>query len=143
MSLLSGKAVVVPWDFSQLSHQALRKALSLTGDASLIHVVHVTQFPPVMEPGMVWGTLDEESIMKQCHASFQKVQQEHADYNGVHFTTLLGDPGLTVADFAKEKNAELIVISSHGHSGLSRLLLGSVAERVVRLSHCPVLVLRS
>jgi nucleotide-binding universal stress UspA family protein len=47
-----------------------------------------------------------------------------------------------IADLAKELNANLIVMPSHGRSGVSRLLLGSVAERVLRLANCPVLVLR-
>ena len=47
-----------------------------------------------------------------------------------------------IADFAQEKKAELIVLPSHGRTGLTRLLLGSVAEKVVRLAHCPVLVLK-
>ena len=49
---------------------------------------------------------------------------------------------LAPASFAQEKHAELIVIPSHGRTGITRLLIGSVAERVVRLAHCPVLVLR-
>lgn len=143
MGLLTGKPIVVPWDYSELSHEALTKALAMAGEPSLVHVVHVTQLPPVMEPGMVWGTLDEESILKHCEESFAKIVAEKPLYQGVHFKTLIGDPGLAISDFAKDQDAELIVISSHGHSGLSRLLLGSVAERVVRLAHCPVLVLRT
>jgi nucleotide-binding universal stress UspA family protein len=54
----------------------------------------------------------------------------------------IGDPGHEIADCAAEIGADLVVISSHGRKGVKRLLIGSVAERVVRLSHCPVLVLR-
>ncbi|MDP1560504.1 MAG: universal stress protein [Pirellulaceae bacterium] len=142
MNLLSGKPVIVPWDFSDMSQEALSKALGLAKDPDLIHVVHVTQLPPVMEPGVVWGSLDEGSITKHCEDSFQALLASRTDWAGVHFKVLVGDPGLSVTDYAKDHGAELIVISSHGHTGLSRLLLGSVAERVVRLAHCPVLVLR-
>ena len=141
MGLLTGKPVVVPWDYSELSHEALVKAIAMAGDADLVHVVHVTQLPPVMEPGMVWGTLDEASILQHCDESFAKIVEEKPIFKGVHFKTLIGDPGLSIADYAKDHDAELVVISSHGHTGLSHLLLGSVAERVVRLAHCPVLVL--
>jgi nucleotide-binding universal stress UspA family protein len=55
---------------------------------------------------------------------------------------LLGEPAHGIADYAQDKKAELIVIPSHGRTGITRLLIGSVAERVVRLAHCPVLVLR-
>ena len=50
--------------------------------------------------------------------------------------------GHEIAELADQENAKLIVIPSHGRTGISRLLLGSVAERVLRLSKCPVLVLR-
>ncbi len=142
MGLLTGKAVVVPWDYSDLSHEALGKAIAMAGKADLVHVVHVTQMPPVMEPGMVWGTIDAASIIKHCEESFSQIVEKNPSFKGVHFKTLIGDPGLSVAQYAKEHAAELIVISSHGRTGLSHLLLGSVAERVVRLAHCPVLVLR-
>ena len=55
---------------------------------------------------------------------------------------MIGDPGSEITKLAKEVGAHLIIMPSHGRTGISRLLLGSVAERVLRLSHCPVLVLR-
>jgi nucleotide-binding universal stress UspA family protein len=142
MSLLSGKPVIVPWDFSDMSQEALGKAIGLAGGTGLIHVLHVTQLPPVMEPGVVWGSLDEGSIIKHCEDAFQSLLKEKPEWSGVHFKVLVGDPGLSITDYAKDHGADLIVISSHGHTGLTRLMLGSVAERVVRLAHCPVLVLR-
>ncbi|HBE68502.1 MAG TPA: hypothetical protein DDW52_10180, partial [Planctomycetaceae bacterium] len=53
-----------------------------------------------------------------------------------------GDPGQITADRADELGAELIVVGSHGRTGLSRLVLGSTAERVTRLAHCAVLVVK-
>ena len=55
----------------------------------------------------------------------------------------IGDAGREIAKFAKEVEAELVVLSSQGQGFLEHLLVGSVAERVVRLATCPVLVLRS
>jgi nucleotide-binding universal stress UspA family protein len=55
---------------------------------------------------------------------------------------MIGDPGLTCVERAKTIGVDLIVIPSHGRSGISRLVLGSVAERVVRFSHVPVLVIK-
>jgi nucleotide-binding universal stress UspA family protein len=54
----------------------------------------------------------------------------------------LGDPGLDITEYADEIQSDLIVIPSHGYHGVKRFLLGSVAERVIRHAHCPVLVLR-
>ncbi|MGK7957872.1 MAG: universal stress protein, partial [Crocosphaera sp.] len=53
-----------------------------------------------------------------------------------------GNPSLEIVDYANNNNIDLIVIASHGRTGLNRFLLGSVAEKVVRLSQCPVLVWR-
>ena len=64
------------------------------------------------------------------------------EFAGAKLVAKVGDPGHEIAEFAEEIDAELIVIPSHGRTGLTRLLLGSVAERVVRLAHCPVLVFR-
>ncbi|MEO1069387.1 MAG: universal stress protein [Cyanobacteria bacterium J06638_6] len=63
-------------------------------------------------------------------------------YEGVEIVTLMGDPGIQIIDYAQESAADLIVMPSHGHKGLTRLLMGSVAERVVRLANCPVLILK-
>ncbi len=64
------------------------------------------------------------------------------EISGVTTVVRVGNPGLEIADYATQLGADLIVISSHGYHGLKRLLLGSVAERVIRHAECPVLVLR-
>ena len=56
---------------------------------------------------------------------------------------VIGDPGHEITEYAEEIGASLIITPSHGRTGLSRLLIGSVAERVVRLAKCPVMVLKS
>jgi nucleotide-binding universal stress UspA family protein len=65
-------------------------------------------------------------------AGFENLQQE----------VLFGDPGSQIVNFATNCNADLIVIPSHGYHGVKRLVLGSVAERVIRHAECSVLVLR-
>ena len=64
------------------------------------------------------------------------------DLDIVKAHVLTGDPGTTITDYANEHAADLIVIPSHGYHGMKRLVLGSVAERVIRHAHCSVLVLR-
>jgi nucleotide-binding universal stress UspA family protein len=133
--------VVVPWDFSPMSKSALEAALEMVETPDKIELIHVTPFPPPMEYGMMWGTLTEPDIQNNLAKSFEKAMQE-GGFPELKFTSMFGDPGSAIAEFAKSKEAGLVVISSHGHTGLSRVFLGSVAERVVRLSPCPVLVLR-
>ncbi len=143
MSLLTGKALVVPWDFSEMSKASLERAVDLADDPRVIHVVHVGTLPPAGEPGMIWGTVSEDSIRKHCSESFAKYCEDKPDHDQLKFITLFGDPGSRITEYAKDEEAELIMMSSHGHTGLAHLFIGSVAERVVRLAHCPVLVLRS
>ena len=66
-----------------------------------------------------------------------------AQVEGVRVEVVMDDPPHGIADFAQQTHAELIVMPSHGRTGVKRLLIGSVTERVLRLAHCPVLVLRS
>ncbi len=141
MKKYTKKAVVVPWDFSPLSKSALEAALEMVESPDKIEVIHVTPYPAATEYGMVWGTLTETDIQGNLAKSFQQ-EMEDSNFPDLNFTAEFGDPGSRIADFAKTKGAGLVVISSHGHTGLSRLFLGSVAERVVRLAPCPVLVLR-
>ena len=95
-----------------------------------------------MEPSVVWGTYSEDDIQANLLKSFRDLIPEDK-YPGIKFTAYFGDPGSHIAKHATQVDAGLIVISSHGRTGLQRLFIGSVAERVVRMSPCPVLVLRT
>jgi nucleotide-binding universal stress UspA family protein len=64
-------------------------------------------------------------------------------YKGIQVEVSFGNAGFRISEYAQEIGADLIVIPSHGRTGIERMLIGSVAERVVQHSHCPVLVLRS
>jgi nucleotide-binding universal stress UspA family protein len=84
---------------------------------------------------------DPATRMKAAHAHLVKFL-EGKKATAVKAIIREGDPGLIIADYADEVHADLIVIPSHGYHGVQRLLLGSVAERVLRHANCPVLVLR-
>ena len=141
MSVFTEKKIVVPWDFSDMSKDALKRAVELADSNEQIEVVHVTPYPATMEPSVVWGTYSENDIRENLGESF-KTEIPVDQYPGINFTAFFGDPGTEIANFAKDVNAGLIVISSHGRTGVQRFMMGSVAERVVRLAPCPVLVLR-
>jgi nucleotide-binding universal stress UspA family protein len=141
MAWLPKKSVVVPVDFSDDSFAALDTALQLVGSPSGVHVVHVL---PTFEPNdleSIWVTIDpaarEEHTVKALNERLAK-----QGVNGVSVHVVFGEAGHAIADFAKAQNAELVVLPSHGRTGITRVLIGSTAERVVRLCHCPVLVLR-
>ena len=141
MSWLPKKSVVVPIDFSDESFEALHASLDMVEKPSGLHVIHVLPALEPAEPGVIWQTVDDES--RRRHAE-QALRERMGDSKlaGVEVNIAIGDPGHEIADYAQRLGAELIVLPSHGRTGLKRLLIGSAAERVVRLAHCPVLVLR-
>lgn len=135
-------SVVVPVDFSDESWAALGVGIDLAKEPKGVHVVHILHEISSVEPGEVWMTIDHESRRKNTEESLQKrLAEENAAEVTIHVS--VGDPGHEIAEYAKQIGADLIIMPSHGRSGLKRLLLGSVAERTLRLAHCPVLVLRS
>lgn len=132
---------IVPIDFSELSYQSLERAIEIAGQASAVHVIHVLPELNAMEPGVMYQTVTDETRVENTKAFLKKKFAED-QYPGLVVHATVGDPGHKVADYAQQEGADLIVLPSHGRTGLKHLLLGSVAERVVRLAHCDVLVLR-
>lgn len=135
------QTVIVPVDFSPESLEAIDVGLQLVDQPAHLHVVHVVIDITPLEAGEVWGVIDPQTRIQQM----QKVLDQRladAKFAGIQKAVLMGEPAHGIANYAQEQHADLIVIPSHGRTGLTRLLIGSVAERVVRLAHCPVLVLR-
>ena len=141
MAYFPRKPVVVPIDFSVDSMAAIDVGLQLAATPSDLHVIHVVVDIAPLEAGEVWGVSDPQSRVEQIE-KYLKEKLTEPKHRGVHTAVLLGEPAHGITDYAQEKGAQLIVVPSHGRTGLTRLLIGSVAERVVRLAHCPVLVLR-
>ena len=141
MNGFQAKTVVVPVDFSNESLAAVGTALDFASSPSDVHVVHVIPELNLAEAGVIWQEIDDTARSQHAVEALRK-ELSAEEYAQVQIDVEVGDPGHRVADFAKRVGADLIVMPSHGRTGLSHMLLGSVAERVVRLSHCPVLVMR-
>lgn len=141
MAGLHPTKTIVPIDFSDLSFSALDRAVEIAGDAE-VHAIHALVELTAMEPGNLYGTVSDESriesVEKHLREKLVDDKYAHVKVHGV-----VGDPGREITSFAEQAGADLIVIPSHGYGFFRHLMLGSVAERVVRLAHCPVLVLRS
>jgi nucleotide-binding universal stress UspA family protein len=133
--------VIVPVDFSPESLQAVDVGLQLVDRPEHLHVVHVMIDITPLEAGEVWGVIDPQARVGQIEKML-KEKLAGDKYKGIQLAVLLGEAAHGITNYAQEKKADLIVIPSHGRTGITRLLIGSVAERVVRLAHCPVLVLR-
>lgn len=141
MAWLPKKTVVVPIDFSGKSVESVSTALDLVDEPAGVHVIHVVVPLDNMSPGMSWGAIDDQSRVEAVRAHFDEFLKEH-DVSGVTPVIRVGDPGMEIAEYANTAGAELVVISSHGYHGIKRMLLGSVAERVVRHAECEVLITR-
>jgi universal stress protein A len=133
--------IVFPTDFSEASKHALGWATSLCRDtgATLI-IIHVEEPPMAYGGGELYygvdGT-DREALRR----ALAEVKPLDPAVPCVH-KLLVGDPAEAVVQTAATEGADLIVMGTHGRSGISRLLMGSVAEAVVRKSKCPVLSVR-
>lgn len=138
-------------DFSTASRRALVQSLALARqNRAALQVVHVLS--PVMLPvGGDFGYVPPatyEAIERQARRHAQKRMAAlvgRARKAGVRASGLLlvGVPHDQVSRAARRTRADLLVIGTHGRTGISKLVLGSVAERLVRLAHCPVLTVRS
>lgn len=135
------KRVLAPVDFSDESFAAVDAALELVEAPSDLTVAHVLHDLSPAEPGEMWGTVDNESRTRHAAKALRE-QLSDDKYHDVQIDILFGDAGHEIAKLAERQQVDLIVIPSHGRTGVKRMLIGSVAERVVRLAHCPVLVLR-
>ena len=144
---LTIRHILVPMDFSGLSRQALTCAVPLAlknlAKISLIHVAN----PPVVMRTMPDGGM----VMPVIPGNLKEVAKSHLDElaiqllpDGLRAWTIVreGNPANEVVAAAKALKADLIVLSSKGRSGISRMLMGSTAERIVRYAHCPVLTVR-
>lgn len=141
MSLFSKNRVLFPTDFSEFASIAQEKTLEAVEPENL-YIVHVLPALSPLEPGVIWETIDDETRKQNVEQTF-RTKFATPEYERVNFEVLFGETSKQIVKYAKEQDIELIVIPAHGHSGLERLFLGSVAERVVRFAHCPVYVLRS
>lgn len=140
--LTSGK-IVVPIDFSENSKLAVESALAIAKSPDDILPIHVLVPLDSMSPGVVWGDMDDKKRTAAIEKHYAEFLAENDLQDSVgDITVRVGDAGLEITDYAKEELATLIVIPSHGYHGVKRLVLGSVAERVLRHAACSVLVLR-
>jgi nucleotide-binding universal stress UspA family protein len=147
--MIALKHVLVPTDFSDTSEVALRygKAFASAFGATL-HVVHVIEEPygqpwAVEAYGFSLASLQEEWI-KEAQTRIDKIlTAEERDALKAVTMTVLGHPVMEIQKYAAENDVDLIVMGTHGRGPLGHLVMGSVAERLVRKAPCPVLTVRA
>lgn len=139
------KRILVPIDFSECSKQALRYALPMAKErgATLTLLYVVAPVYGVGEYGAVDSTALEARMRSAADQELAKLIEEevHGEVPALSVVRL-GAPASEVVEAARELPADLIVLATHGRTGLKHVLIGSVAEHVVRRAPCPVLVVR-
>jgi nucleotide-binding universal stress UspA family protein len=133
--------ILLPTDFSDTAEHAMQQAKGLASSFSAtLHVLHVIPDPTWSVEGTGWalpdliGTWDREAQVRlQALESQDHPMQVH---------TRRGDPSVEISQYAGEHQIDLIVMGTHGHGPIQRMLLGSVAEKVIRTAPCPVLTVR-
>ena len=140
--------LLVPTDFSEDSEQAARYAVELAKRFQAeIHCVHVVDIPAdLLSTSAYYMTGPSEAFLDQIREESKKNLEAFADNNleGVQVQTafLEGSPFVEIIRYARNQQIDLVVIATHGRTGLKHVLFGSVAEKVVRKAPCPVLVVK-
>jgi nucleotide-binding universal stress UspA family protein len=144
--MINLKSILVPSDFSECSEAALRYGLELARrfDAR-VHLLHVVQDPltqpwaaegfsaPLFEVVSDWRTEAKARLAAAVPA---------ADAHRVTVAATIAWPFAEILRYATEHSVDLIVMGTHGRGGVTHMLLGSIAEKVIRRSPCPVLTVR-
>jgi nucleotide-binding universal stress UspA family protein len=144
-SVLKLKSILVPLDFSKTSQKALVYAFKFAeqfgAKLTLLAVVEpfvspdFAAFPLVMEPEKVMSATKDrlDTLIKKAGLPARLIEKTLVRH---------GSPFLEITEAARTLKVDMIIITTHGHSGLKHILMGSTAERVVRHAPCPVLVVR-
>lgn len=137
------RRILVPIDFSLTSRRALDFAVPLADQfkarITLLHVIEPVMYPQEIGPVAV----SEVHLVQGALKELTNLARELVPAARLHrVLTRTGLPYREIADAAKDLDIDLIVATTHGHTGLKRVLLGSTAERIVRHAPCPVLTVR-
>ena len=144
---LNIKKVLVPIDFSDYSKSSLKYAVNFAkhfkADLSLVYVVEPVVYPPDFSMGQIAVPSINIDLDQRANEELENLaSKEIPPELKVNVIVKTGKPFIEIIDTATEKDIDLIVIATHGHSGMEHILFGSTAEKVVRKAPCPVLTLR-
>ncbi len=142
------RRVLVAHDFSSFADTALERAAEIAGRyGAALTIVHVYQpIVATIPDGLVlYSAAHFADFMGEINRHLEQLQQRALGFGATSTTTVVrqGPPHVELCDYAREHEIDLIVVGSHGRTGLMHALVGSVAEKVVRKAPCPVLVVRT
>ncbi|MGD1008463.1 MAG: universal stress protein [Ignavibacteriaceae bacterium] len=141
------KKILVPIDFSDYSKSALKYAVNFAkkfnAELYLIYVVEPIIYPPDFSMGQIAIPTLDLGMDKRAFEELNKLAEKEIPKELIANTIVkTGKPFIEIIESAEEENIDLIIIATHGHTGMEHILFGSTAEKVVRKAPCPVLTLR-
>ncbi len=139
--------VLVPIDFSDYSKSALRYAITFAkqfkAELILVYVVEPIIYPPDFSIGQIAIPTVNTEWDERAREELNKLAKNEIPAELKSKTIIkTGKPFVEIIDTASEEDVDIIIIATHGHSGVEHILFGSTAEKVVRKAPCPVLTLR-
>jgi nucleotide-binding universal stress UspA family protein len=143
--MISLKKILCPIDHSDCSKEALKYAVSFAmkdeAKLLLLHIIDIRSFNEGLD-AMSTQIPNEETLEQLRVKLLDCIPEEIRDDLDVEAIVIQGIPFAEIISTAKEKEIDMIVIGSHGRTGISHMMLGSVSEKVVRKAPCPVLTVR-
>ena len=141
------KKILVPIDFSDYSKNSLKYSVnfakSFNASLILVYVVEPVIYPPDFSMGQIAIPAAGLEMDKRAKEEMDKLaEKEIPSEVKVQKIVKTGKPFIEIIETAVEEDADLIIIATHGHTGVEHILFGSTAEKVVRKAPCPVLTLR-
>jgi nucleotide-binding universal stress UspA family protein len=139
------KKILVPIDFSDVSNRAFFAAVDLAkGLGASLHAVHIVQIHPssIPESGKVNMDEIEAAEEQSANESLDKLIEEHGEGLEIARSLVHGDPVKQINKMVKEAHADVIVMGTHGRTGVAHLMMGSVAESVLRNADVPVMCVK-
>jgi nucleotide-binding universal stress UspA family protein len=139
--------ILVPFDFSRLAEKGVAYAEEMAkhfgAHLDILHVVEEPAFPSFFKLGAmrIYGMVP--NLEKVAWTALEKRFGNPDEQANLEFHVIKGDADAEIVRFAHEHDNDLVVMTSHGLTGLKHVLLGSVAEKVVKLAPCPVLVVKA
>jgi nucleotide-binding universal stress UspA family protein len=148
IAMVNIKNILYPTDFSEHSLVALPMALDLTDRyGASLHCLHALDLGHefyLASEYLAPFPIDEASVRSSVEERLESFAQEHVKKASrpLRQVVVLGKPFVEIIRYCQEEKIDLIVLGTHGHSALASILLGSVAEKVVRKAPCAVLTIR-
>ncbi len=141
------KKILVPIDFSDYSKNALRYSVNFAKRFSakmyLVYVIEPMIYPADFSMGQIAVPTGDVDMSERAKGELETLAKNEIQ-NSIESEIIIksGKPFMEIIDTASEKDIDLIIIATHGHTGMEHLLFGSTAEKVVRKAPCPVLTIR-